>query len=157
MGKKTVKELIHEPAMLNKALTGVSFNNEDRQFLERQYNGIIEYLKDKLTENQRFLAEILIDNNASMSNKMDMISEGILEIKRDIKELRGEFKELKIEVKEVRAEVKELKIEIKTINMELLVIHKQLLVHENRIKILERRLNASTEEDNSKDSDQLKK
>jgi chromosome segregation ATPase len=136
--KKTVKELINEPAISEKVLTGVSFNNNDRQFLERQYNGILEYMKDKISDTQKFLAEILINNNLKSADKIDAIFEAILEIKRDIKELRSEFKELKVEVKEIRAEVKELKIDVKTINLELLVIHKQLAKHEGRIETLEK-------------------
>ena len=108
-------------------MSGVSFNNDDRQFLERQYNGLLEYLKDKLTENQRFLAEILIDNNSKISDKMDAITEYMMEVKRDIKELRTE-------VKEVRSEIKDLKIDIKSINLDLLVIHKKLIDLEAQAK-----------------------
>lgn len=133
MNKKTITELINDPTMLNKAKAGVSFNNDDRQFLERQYNGIVNYLKDKLTESQRFLAEILIDNNAKIADKMDLILGAISELKRDIKELR-------IEVKDIRMEVKELKVEVKGINLDLLLIHKKLLEHEDRIKNVEKGL-----------------
>jgi hypothetical protein len=133
MKKKDTKELINDPTMSDKAKLGVSFNNDDRQFLERQYNGLLEYLKDKLTENQRFLAGILIDNNTTISDKMNALLENMLEIKRDVKELR-------IEIKEIKAEVKELKMDIKGINLDLLLIHKQLLDHQDRIDKLENKI-----------------
>jgi peptidoglycan hydrolase CwlO-like protein len=130
MKTKNAADLISDPTMLDKAKAGVSFNNDDRQFLERQYNGLLEYLKDKLTENQKFLAEILIDNNSSVNSKIDAIMAATLEIKRDVKELR-------LEIKEIKIEVKELKVDIKSINSDLLIIHRQLIDHQLRLEGLE--------------------
>jgi chromosome segregation ATPase len=130
MAKKTVQELIEQPTMSEKGMSGITLTGGDRQFIKREFDGVISYLKDKLTENQRFLAEILIDNNANFNLKMDAIMEAILEIKRDIKEIR-------IEMKETKVEIKELKLDVKSINLDLLIIHKKLLNHDNRIKDLE--------------------
>jgi chromosome segregation ATPase len=130
MAKKTVQELIEQPTMSEKGMSGITLTGGDRQFIKREFDGVIGYLKDKLSENQRFLAEILIDNNASFHLKMDAVMEAILEIKRDIKELR-------IEMKETKVEIKELKLEVKSISLELIIIHKKLLDHDQRLRDLE--------------------
>jgi septal ring factor EnvC (AmiA/AmiB activator) len=128
--KKTVQELISNPTMSEKALSGVTFSSDDRQFLKREFDGVLGYMKSdvssKITETQRFLAEILIDTHKTFNQKMDTLMEAMLEIKRD--------------VKEIRIEMKELKLDIKSINLDLLVIHKELLAHDKRIKDVENKL-----------------
>ena len=122
--KKTVQELISNPTMSEKAMSGVTFSSDDRQFIKREFDGVLFYIKDQMTETQRFLAEILIDNNASFNKNFDAIMGAILEIKRDMKE--------------IRLEIKELKLDIKTINLDLLFIHKQLLEHNQRLQEIEK-------------------
>ena len=54
MKKEELNKLIEDPVMLNKAKDGVTFSNDDRQFIKREFDGVISYLKDQLSDNQRY-------------------------------------------------------------------------------------------------------
>ena len=64
-----IEKIIDNPCMSQKALSGITFSSDDRQFIKRQFDGVYEFLKDKNTENQRYLAEIIIDNNTANKKK----------------------------------------------------------------------------------------
>ena len=72
---KIEQEIVDNPCISQKTLSGVTFSSDDRQFIKRQFDGVYEFMKDKLSDNQRFLAEIIIDNNTAISNKFDRIYE----------------------------------------------------------------------------------
>lgn len=158
--KKTVTELINTPTISEEVLKGITFSSDDRQFLERQYMGIIEYLKDKLDDNIKFIAEILIDNNNKVFDQFNKIYDTIekqeeriiVEFKKQTRcldsvvtklaKLESNLNSLSIEVKNLGIEIKGVNLEIKQINIQLHDINKRINEHHNRISEIEKILGA---------------
>lgn len=85
-----------------KTQKGMSLNIDDRKFIKVQNDHIIEVVNEKMAENIKYLAEILISNNNKMFDFMD--------------EIRGELRKINKRIDNHEARILKLEnyIELKT-------------------------------------------
>ena len=119
MRSKKVDEIVDNPGMDDKALSGVSFNNDDRQFLKRNFDEMYEWLKESNTENQRFITEIIVAANNMLFNKLDTINENIAKISVDIALIQAR-------IESIEQRIESFESEITSINRQITVHRKEL-------------------------------
>ena len=77
-----------------KTMSGMSLNIDDRAFIKRQNDFIIEFVTEKLDANLRFIADILIANNEKMFAHFDEQKVMMKNIQREITSLKGDVKKI---------------------------------------------------------------
>jgi small-conductance mechanosensitive channel len=116
-----IEKIIDNPCMSQKALSGITFSSDDRQFIKRQFDGVYEFLKDKNTENQRYLAEIIIDNNTAVFKRFDTINDRLQKYEEKI------FEVLQKQEEKVSDALKLQEIQVNNILQKQLVNEKNIL------------------------------
>lgn len=73
-----------ERAVTEKTRKGMSLNIDDRKFIKVQNDYIIEMVNEKMAENIKFVAEIIIASNNKTFQYMEDINEQLKKINRRI-------------------------------------------------------------------------
>jgi seryl-tRNA synthetase len=96
-----------------KTMSGMSLNIDDRAFIKRQNDFIIEFVTEKLDANLRFIADILIANNEKMFAHFDEQKVMMKNIQREITSLKGDVKKIgdRVETLEERIQLIETRLD----------------------------------------------
>jgi chromosome segregation ATPase len=137
---KKIEEIVENPCMCEESHNNCTFTVDDRIFLKRGFEELHDWLKEANTENQRYIAEIIVAANNMLFNKLDDINANIKTIREQISliQLRIESIEKKMEsfdnelmttnkkllntcneVKSMRTELEQLKLDIAAIKTKI--------------------------------------
>jgi chromosome segregation ATPase len=116
---KKIDDIVEHPVISEKALAGVTFSSDDKQYLKREFEEMHEFLKDQNTENQRFIAEIIMGANNLLFNKLDTINESISAIRLDIGKIQDRIENIERKMENINTELNQQRRELDLNRMDI--------------------------------------
>ena len=102
-----------ESPVSDKTAAGMSLNIDDRKFIKMQIDGVIDRMDEKMDNNLRFIAEIIIANNDKMFNHLDEQKAMMKNIETQIVSLRDDVIKIgdRVETLEQRIQLIETRLD----------------------------------------------
>jgi hypothetical protein len=70
---RKIKEAVENPPISEQTERGITFSIDDRKFLKAQNDLMVDFITEKMDENLRFIAEIVIASTNKMYSYMEEI------------------------------------------------------------------------------------
>jgi len=94
-----------EAPISEKTNAGMSMNIDDRKFIKMQIDGVIDRMDEKMTDNLRIMAEIIITNNDKMCKHLDEQKDLMRSIEKRITSLQDDVKKIGVRVESLEERI----------------------------------------------------